>query len=162
MYVNVFANVCTCMSMYTKMQTCTCMCLCVCGCVRVHRLYSHFLQYIVCRVAKTHMIFKLQVFFRKRATNYRALLQKMTCEDKASYGSSPFSSKLTLCSTFMTFCSTFIIASYAVHSWLYAVRSWLFAVHSWLDAVHSLYRADVMHFIHDYIQYFMWYIRGIM
>ena len=32
---------------------------------------------------------KLQVIFRKRATNCRALLQKMTYEDKASYGSSP-------------------------------------------------------------------------
>jgi len=32
---------------------------------------------------------KLQVFFRKRATNYRALLRKITCEDKASYGSTP-------------------------------------------------------------------------
>jgi len=30
---------------------------------------------------------KLQVIFRKRATNYRALLQKMTYKDKASYGS---------------------------------------------------------------------------
>ena len=30
---------------------------------------------------------KLQVNFRKRATNYRALLQKMTHEDKASYDS---------------------------------------------------------------------------
>jgi len=32
---------------------------------------------------------KLQVIFRKRATNYRALLRKMTYKDKASYGSSP-------------------------------------------------------------------------
>ena len=32
---------------------------------------------------------KLQVIFRKRATNYRALLQKMTCEDKPSYDSTP-------------------------------------------------------------------------
>jgi len=32
---------------------------------------------------------KLQVFFRKRATNYRALLRKMTYGDTASYGSSP-------------------------------------------------------------------------
>jgi len=32
---------------------------------------------------------KLQVTFRKRDTNYRALLQKMTYTDKASYGSSP-------------------------------------------------------------------------
>ena len=32
---------------------------------------------------------KLQVIFRKRATNYGALLRKMTFNDKASYGSSP-------------------------------------------------------------------------
>ena len=29
------------------------------------------------------------IIFRKRATNYRALLRKMTCKDKASYESSP-------------------------------------------------------------------------
>ena len=32
---------------------------------------------------------KLQVIFRKRATNHRALLREMACKDKASYGSSP-------------------------------------------------------------------------
>jgi len=32
---------------------------------------------------------KLQVIFHKRATNYRALLRKMTYKDKASYESSP-------------------------------------------------------------------------
>jgi len=32
---------------------------------------------------------KLQVIFRKRATNHRALLWKMTCKDKASYDSKP-------------------------------------------------------------------------
>ena len=32
---------------------------------------------------------KLQVIFCKRATNYRALLRKMSCKDKAFYGSSP-------------------------------------------------------------------------
>jgi len=31
----------------------------------------------------------LQVIFHQRATNYRALLRKMTCEDKASYDSTP-------------------------------------------------------------------------
>jgi len=41
--------------------------------------------------------FKLQVIFRKRAINYRALLRKMTYKDKASYGSSP---PCTSCSTF--------------------------------------------------------------
>jgi len=38
---------------------------------------------------------KLQVIFRKRATSYRALLLKMTCKDKASYGSSPPCTYLT-------------------------------------------------------------------
>jgi hypothetical protein len=32
---------------------------------------------------------KLQVIFCKKATNHRALLQKMTYKDKASYGSCP-------------------------------------------------------------------------
>ena len=32
---------------------------------------------------------KLQVIFRKRATNYRALLQKMTYEDTAPYDTTP-------------------------------------------------------------------------
>jgi len=32
---------------------------------------------------------KLQVSFRKRATNYCVFLRKMTCKDAASYGSSP-------------------------------------------------------------------------
>ena len=32
---------------------------------------------------------KVQVFFHFRATNYRALLPKMTFKEKASYGSSP-------------------------------------------------------------------------
>jgi len=32
---------------------------------------------------------KLQVSFRKRATDYMALMQKVTCKDKASYESSP-------------------------------------------------------------------------
>ena len=32
---------------------------------------------------------KLQVIFHKRATTYRALLRKMSSQDKVSYGSSP-------------------------------------------------------------------------
>ena len=38
---------------------------------------------------------KLQVIFRKRATNYRALLRKITYKDKAFYGSSSPCSKAT-------------------------------------------------------------------
>jgi len=52
----------------------------------------------ILRILCTHTLFlttewrrlirclKLQVFFRKRATNYRVLLWKMTFKDKASYG----------------------------------------------------------------------------
>jgi len=38
---------------------------------------------------KTIRCLKLQVIFRKRATDYMALLRKMTYKDKTSYGSSP-------------------------------------------------------------------------
>ena len=38
----------------------------------------------------------MQVSFRKRATDHRALLRKMTYKDKASYGSSPHCSERTL------------------------------------------------------------------
>ena len=50
---------------------------------QLHRLYTHtgWRRLIGC--------FKLQVIFRKRATNYRALLRKMTYQDKASYDSTP-------------------------------------------------------------------------
>jgi len=41
------------------------------------------------RVAKTHRMPYVAGHFRKRATNYRALLQKMTYEDKESYDSLP-------------------------------------------------------------------------
>jgi len=47
------------------------------------KLVLHIAHY---RVAKTC---KLQVIFRRRATNYTALLQKMTYQDKASYDSTP-------------------------------------------------------------------------
>ena len=40
-------------------------------------------------MAKMHRTPKLQVSFRKRATDDRALLPKMTCKDQASYACSP-------------------------------------------------------------------------
>jgi len=44
---------------------------------------------------------KLQVIFRKRATNYRALLWKTTYEDKASYDSTP------PCNSFIWACNVY-------------------------------------------------------
>jgi len=55
---------------------------------------------------------KLQVIFRKRATNYRALLREMTCEDKASYKSSPPCRFNTLQITGLTVCGYFKGTSY--------------------------------------------------
>jgi len=49
--------------------------MCVCA------LYTGWRRPITC--------LELQVIFRKRATNYRALLPKITYQDKASYDSSP-------------------------------------------------------------------------
>ena len=43
----------------------------------------------VYRVVKMHRMPDLLVSFRKRATNYRARLRKMTQNEKASYGFSP-------------------------------------------------------------------------
>ena len=51
---------------------------------------------------------KLQAIFRKRANYYRALLRKMTYDDKASYGSSPPCTQLKICQmTVELTCSTF-------------------------------------------------------
>ena len=68
------------------MCVCTCVCTCVYVCVRM--------GVCMCRSWVTGWqrpigCLKLQVIFRKRATDYRALLRKMTCKHKASYGSSP-------------------------------------------------------------------------
>ena len=47
----------------------------------------------------------LQVIFRKRATDYRALLWKITSKDKASHASSP------LCTSVMAIMKGFTVAS---------------------------------------------------
>jgi len=66
-----------------RMCVCVYMCVCVCMCTYVH-------AYDVYRVAKICIGFlKLQVSFRKRAPNYRALLRVLIYKDNASYASSP-------------------------------------------------------------------------
>ena len=52
-------------------------------------MFEHWRRGVVTGWRRPIGCLKLQVILRKRATNYRALLRKMTCEDKASYGSSP-------------------------------------------------------------------------
>ena len=62
------------------------------------RRFSHFTTFCFSKVSSTVLYtgwcrvigcLKLQVFFRKRATNCRALWWKETCQDKVSYASSP-------------------------------------------------------------------------
>ena len=55
------------------------------------RIYPYMNRHAIKYIVVVYRIgcLKLQVIFRKRACNYRALLRKMTYEDKASYGSSP-------------------------------------------------------------------------
>ena len=67
---------------------------------------------------------KLQTSFRKRATNHRALLRKMTYKDKASCGSSPPCSELTFencelvhwCGVRVAFVHTYIHTHVPVHT----------------------------------------------
>ena len=59
----------------------------------IHEEYDSFVRDTMANTAmewrKCIECLNLQVSFRKRATNYRALLQKTTQEDKASYGRLP-------------------------------------------------------------------------
>jgi len=95
--------VCVCACVYV------CVCVCMCGYESRPRQTTHMNEfYHICKQVMSHMwtshvtpansttgwrrligCLKLQVISRKRATNCRALLHKMTYEDKASYGSSP-------------------------------------------------------------------------
>jgi len=54
---------------------------------------------------------KLQVIFRKRATNYRALLWKVTYEDKGTYESSPPCTP----QEFFLFAEAYTISRHVIH-----------------------------------------------
>jgi len=63
---------------------------------------------------------KLQVTFRNRATNYRALLRKMTYKDKASYGSWPPCIKVCAISSIHNKCVCnfkYIMYAHRIHTW---------------------------------------------
>ena len=88
----------------TRSCVCVCVyaCVCVCLCVGTKRKKNRFL--LPFHRPNTHTgwrrpieCLQLQVICRKRATNYRALLRKMTYKDKASYGSSPPCMHSTVC-----------------------------------------------------------------
>jgi len=99
-YVFVFVYLYVCLQLW--MRVCFMfVCMHVCMHVRIHvcmRIYTYiFMRIYMCALSKYICTglrrpigcLKLQVIFRKRATNYMAFLRKMVYEDKASYGSSP-------------------------------------------------------------------------
>jgi len=81
---------------YLRVYVCICLRLYVCLCLCVYRL--DLLTLTTWYFESMHLStgwrwctgrLKLQDSFRKRAANYRALLQKLTYKDKASYASLP-------------------------------------------------------------------------
>ena len=83
--------------MGTVELSCVCVCVRVCVCVYIYRYMRIYTEHMQSdNMLKMHTgwrrligCLKLQVIFCKRATNHRALLQKTTFKDTASYGSSP-------------------------------------------------------------------------
>jgi len=72
--------------MHVCMYVCMHVCMYVCIVTRVNK---HKIALTVTGWRRPIGCLELQVIFRKRATDYRALLRKMTSKDKASYASSP-------------------------------------------------------------------------
>ena len=92
-------QLCACMCKYTWYNECIYMNLYVCMYVRVD--FCPWIRACMCTYTwycireydtgwRRHIgCLKLLVMFRKRATNYRALLRKLTYKDKASYDPTP-------------------------------------------------------------------------
>jgi len=69
---------------------CTCACVRESGCVRVAECPFHvYPPFFGTGWRRPKGCLELQVIFRKRATNYKARLQKMNCKNMASYGTLP-------------------------------------------------------------------------
>jgi len=95
-----------CMCVRVYVFVCTCVRVCVCVYIYISYTCICCQCAIPCAALSTGWrrlggCLNLQVIFCKRATNYRALLWKMTYEDKASYDSTPpctrLSASLTPC-----------------------------------------------------------------
>ena len=66
------------------MRACVCICAQLRACARVFVCVCVFSLLSLSLALVTSQYRKTQIIFRKRATNYRALLRKMTYKDKAS------------------------------------------------------------------------------
>jgi len=67
----------------------------------------------------------LQVIFRKRATNYKALVRTMTYEDKPSYGSLPPCISHTWCLTYITWHLQILRLNTVFHMFCKTHMKWL-------------------------------------
>jgi len=87
-----FISIC---NLHVRVCMYACVCVVACACVRGRRWSTTAPPIYKCIRTCMHTgwrrcrgCLKLQVSFRQKATNYRALLQKMSYTDKASYASS--------------------------------------------------------------------------
>jgi len=91
---------------YISVELHVCVCVCVCVCVGKS---SCFLPCPKIRSGwrRPRGCLKLQDIFRKRATNYRALLRKITHKEKASYDSTPLCTieaiRVCICAVYICF-----------------------------------------------------------
>ena len=144
---------------------CVCACVCVCVCVRVcvrERADEYVGSYYRWRILIGCL--QLQVIFRKRVTNYRARLRKMTYKNKASYGSwSPCDTCRygTIWHTrhmkwFISYIrdiwnDSFHMNIYATYEMIYATYEMIHFI--WNDSFHTIwYTRHMKWFIHLYLQ----------
>ena len=90
----------------------------------------------------------LQVIFRKRATKYMVLLRKMTCKDKASYGSSPLCTSIAVRDL-----DTHMTSDAQIHSWKtriwHAHKNWLQIYMHWDSCGRCIYCGATHRYTHD-------------
>jgi len=123
-YIYIYIHVCTCIYIYVYMYIYTYIiakrlsspCHLDHRSFGIHYCFPVFNHSARCATGWRRLIgcLKLQVVFRKRATNYRALLRKLTYEDKASYGSTP------PCSSTICICTCVYICIY-IYSYIFSV-----------------------------------------
>ena len=83
---------------------------------------------------------KLQVIFRKRSTNFRVFLRKLTYKDKALYGSSPPCISIHIYVTYVHHTLHIIWR----HAWYICMCTGKCIVHEDLDCMHNMKHIDTV------------------
>ena len=145
---------CVCVCVRVCVCLCVCVCACVCACVCVIHAYVTLCIYLTHATAwqKPIRCLNLQVIFRKRASNYSALLRKMTSKDKAFCGSWP------LCMHISHTCYAYIWHIILTYSLIYMSLSICHCLHAFIDihVCHCLYvivymPLSISHCLHAFI-----------